>query len=133
MSLRHSTRIHPKIMSQRVLKYIICGGDYSIFHCNHKCGVCHGDVRQCLCTAQAPQKKKRKGETQCKGLEPSTSAAQSSQSSQTASNKELQRLYDKLKKKTRTTRGVPQGPAVAEPRTPRRAGRQREGVRRVYC
>ena len=85
-------------MSQRILKCIICGGDHSIFHCNHKCGVCNGDVRQCSCTTQAPQKK-RKGETQRKGAEPSTSASQSSQSSQNASYKELQRLYEKLQKK----------------------------------
>ena len=84
-------------MSQRILKCIICGGGHSIFHCNHKCGVCNGNVRQCLCTAEAPQKRKRNGQTKCKEPEPSTS--QSSQSSHSTSYKELQRLYEKLQKK----------------------------------
>ncbi|CAH3153979.1 unnamed protein product, partial [Porites lobata] len=31
--------------SQRILKCTVCGGDHSIFHCENKCGVCHGDNR----------------------------------------------------------------------------------------
>ena len=44
-------------MSQRTLKYTVCGGDHSIFHCENKCGVCHGDNRQCSCPEWPPQKK----------------------------------------------------------------------------
>lgn len=50
-------------MSQRILKCIVCGGDHSIFHCENKCGVCHGDNRQCSCSDQ-PRQKKRKAKQQ---------------------------------------------------------------------
>ena len=36
----------------------MCGGDHSIFHCENRCGVCHGDSRQSLCNECPPQKRK---------------------------------------------------------------------------
>ena len=39
----------------------MCGGDHSIFHCENKCGVCHGDNRKCSCSQQPPSKKKKSG------------------------------------------------------------------------
>ena len=30
-------------MAHRILKCTVCGGDHSSFHCENKCGVCHGD------------------------------------------------------------------------------------------
>lgn len=75
-------------MSQRILKCTICGSDHSIFHCENKCGVCHGDKRQCSCSERPPQKKKKKTSAQ----------ASSSSSSDAPSYKELQKLYDNLLK-----------------------------------
>ena len=46
-------------MSQRILKCTVCGGDHSIFHCENRCGVCHGDSRQCSCNERPPQKRKK--------------------------------------------------------------------------
>ena len=46
-------------MSQRILKCTVCGGDHSIFHCENRCGVCHGDSRQCSCNERLPQKRKK--------------------------------------------------------------------------
>ena len=46
-------------MSQRILKCTVCGGDPSIFHCENRCGVCHGDRRQCSCNERPPQKRKK--------------------------------------------------------------------------
>ena len=53
----------------------------------------------CVCARPRLHGKRNEKEKQRNGHEPSTSAAQSSQSSQTTSNKELRRLYDKLQKK----------------------------------
>ena len=47
-------------MSQRILKCTVCGGDHSIFHCENKCGLCHGDSRKCSCSEQPPASKKKK-------------------------------------------------------------------------
>ena len=38
----------------------MCGGDHSIFHCENKCGLCHGDNRKCSCSEQPPASKKKK-------------------------------------------------------------------------
>ena len=46
-------------MSQRILKCTVCGGDHSIFHCENKCGFCHGDNRECSCSEQPPPDKKK--------------------------------------------------------------------------
>ena len=75
-------------MSQRILKCIVCGGDHSIFHCEHKCSVCHGDNRQCSCTDQ-PQNKRKKTAKQQK---------QSSQSGGALSYNDLRKLYENLQK-----------------------------------
>ena len=68
-------------MSQRILKCTVCGGDHSIFHCENRCGVCHGDSRQCSCNERPPQKRKKT----------SKSTASSQQPADT--------LHDNLKKK----------------------------------
>ena len=47
-------------MSQRILKCTVCGGDHSIFHGKNKCGVCHGDNRECSCSEQPPPNEKKK-------------------------------------------------------------------------
>ena len=47
-------------MSQRILKCTVCGGDRSIFHGKNKCGVCHGDNRECSCSEQPPPNDKKK-------------------------------------------------------------------------
>lgn len=47
-------------MSQWILKCTICGGDHSIFQCENKCGVCHGNNCQYSCSKRPPQRKKRK-------------------------------------------------------------------------
>ena len=72
-------------MSQRILKCTICGGPHSIFHCNNKCGVCHGDNRECSRAERPPQKKKKK-------------TAQPTSQSSSQSYKELRKLYDNLLK-----------------------------------
>ena len=72
-------------MSQRTLKCTVCGGDHSIFHCENKCGVCHGDNRQCSCPERPPQKKKKK-------------TAKSSSNATDVSYDELRKMYDSLRK-----------------------------------
>ena len=47
-------------MSQRILKCTVYGGDPSIFHCENKWGLCHGDNRKCSCSEQPPAIKKQK-------------------------------------------------------------------------
>ena len=47
-------------MSQRMLKCTVCGGYHSVFHCENKCGVYHGDNRECSCSEQPPPSKKKK-------------------------------------------------------------------------
>lgn len=71
-------------MSQRTLKCTVCGGDHSIFHCENKCGVCHGDNRQCSCS-ERPQPKKKK-------------TAKSSSSTADNSHNELRKMYEALLK-----------------------------------
>ena len=74
-------------MSQRILKCTVCGGDHSIFHCENKCDVCHGDNPQCSSTNQ-PQNKRKKTAKQQK---------QSSQSDDAAlSYNDLRELYENL-------------------------------------
>ena len=68
-------------MSQRILKCTVCGSDHSIFHCENRCGVCHGDSRQRSCSERLPQKRKKT----------SKSTAFSQQAADT--------LHDDLKKK----------------------------------
>ena len=68
-------------MFQRILKCTMCGGDHSIFHCVNRCGVCHGDSRQCSCNERPPQKR----------IKISKSTASSQQPADT--------LHDDLKKK----------------------------------
>ena len=47
-------------MSQRTFKCPVCGCNCSIFHCENKCGICHGDNRECSFSEQpAPNKKKK--------------------------------------------------------------------------
>ena len=72
--------------SQRILKCTMCGGDHSIFHCENKCGICHGDNRKCSCSEQPPPSKKKKSGKQKKssGDEPSV--------------KDLRKLYHNLQK-----------------------------------
>ena len=72
-------------MSQRILKCTVCGGDQSIFHCENKCGVCHGDNRKCSCSEQPPSKKKKSGKQK-----------QSSGDQQSVAD--LCKLYDNLQK-----------------------------------
>ena len=74
-------------MSQRILKCTVCSGDHSIFHCENKCGVCHGDSRQCLCNERPPQKRKKI----------SKSTATSQQPADT-SHKDLKKKYESLQK-----------------------------------
>ena len=74
-------------MSQRTLKYTLCGGDHSIFHCENRCGVCHGDSRQCSCNERPPQKRKKT----------SKSTASSQQPADT-SHDDLKKKYESLQK-----------------------------------
>ena len=72
-------------MSQRILKCTVCGSNHSIFHCENKCGVCHGDNRKCSCSEQPPSKKKKSGKQK-----------QSSGDQQSVAD--LRKLYDNLQK-----------------------------------
>ena len=64
-----------------------CGGDHSIFHCENKCGVCHGDNRECSCSEQpSPNKKKKTGKQKL------------SSSGDQQSVKDLRKLYVNLQK-----------------------------------
>ena len=74
-------------MSQRILKCTVCGGDHSIFHCENRCGVCHGDSRQCSCNERPPQKRKKI----------SKSTASSQQPADT-SHDDLKKKYESLQK-----------------------------------
>ena len=74
-------------MSQRILKCTVCGGDHSIFHCENRCGVCHGDSRQCSCNERPPQKRKKT----------SKSTASSQQPADT-SHDDLKKKYESLQK-----------------------------------
>ena len=74
-------------MSQRILKCTVCSGDHSIFHCENKCGVCHGDSRQCSCNERPPQKRKKI----------SKSTASSQQPADT-SHDDLKKKYESLQK-----------------------------------
>ena len=74
-------------MSQRILKCTVCSGDHSIFHCENKCGVCHGDRRQCSCNERPPQKRKKI----------SKSTASSQQPADT-SHDDLKKKYESLQK-----------------------------------
>ena len=74
-------------MSQRILKCTVCGGDHSIFHCENRCGVCHGDRTQCSCNERPPQKRKKT----------SKSTASSQQPSGTSLD-ELKKKYESLQK-----------------------------------
>ena len=69
--------------SQRILKCTVCGGDHSIFHCENKCGVCHGDNRHCSCSERPQQKRKK--------------SAKSSASAET-SHDDLRKMYETLQK-----------------------------------
>ena len=80
-------------MSQRILKCTICGGPHSIFHCNNKCGVCHGDNRDCSCAERPPPQKKKKV-----AQPTSQSSSQSTSQSSPTSYKELRKLYNNLLK-----------------------------------
>ncbi|XP_067047209.1 uncharacterized protein [Acropora muricata] len=72
-------------MAHRILKCTVCGGDHSIFHCENKCGVCHGDNRKCSCSEQPPSKKKK-------------SRKQKQSSGDQQSVADLRKLYDNLQK-----------------------------------
>ena len=74
-------------MSQRILKCTVCGGDHSIFHCENRCGVCHGDRTQCPCNERLPQKRKKT----------SKSTASSQQPAGTSLD-DLKRKYESLQK-----------------------------------
>ena len=72
-------------MAHRILKCTVCGGDHSIFHCENKCGVCHGDNRKCSCSEQPPSKKKKlRKQKQSSGDQQSVA--------------DLHKLYDNLQK-----------------------------------
>ena len=72
-------------MAHRILKCTVCGGDHSIFLCENKCGVCHGDNRKCSCSEQPPSKKKK-------------SRKQKQSSGDQQSVADLRKLYDNLQK-----------------------------------
>ncbi|XP_067033659.1 restin homolog [Acropora muricata] len=74
-------------MPQRILKCTVCGGDHSIFHCENRCGVCHGDRTQCSCNERPPQKRKKT----------SKSTASSQQPAGTSLH-DLKRKYESLQK-----------------------------------
>ena len=57
-------------MSQRILKSTVCGGDHSIFHCENRCGVCHGDRTQCSCNERLPQKRKKTSKSTASSQQP---------------------------------------------------------------
>ena len=61
--------------------------DHSIFHCENRCGVCHGDNRQCSCNERPPQKRKKI----------SKSTASSQQPADT-SHDDLKKKYESLQK-----------------------------------
>ena len=71
------------------------GGDRSIFHCENKCGVCHGDNRKCSCSEQPPSKKKKsRKQKQSSGDQQSVASLQKSM---TNNKKRFQLIYDKTK------------------------------------
>ena len=72
-------------MSQRILKCTVCRGDHSIFHCENKCGICHGNNHKCSCSEQPRSKKKKSGE-------------QNQSSGDQQSVADLRKLYDNLQK-----------------------------------
>ena len=74
-------------MPQRILKCTVCGGDHSIFHCENRCGICHGDSRQCSCNERPPQKRKKTSN--------SKSTASSQQPADT-SHDNLKKKYESL-------------------------------------
>ena len=59
----------------------------SHFHCENRCGVCHGDSRQCSCNERPPQKRKKT----------SKSTASSQQPADT-SHDDLKKKYESLQK-----------------------------------
>ena len=59
----------------------------SHFHCENRCGVCHGDSRQCSCNERPPQKRKKI----------SKSTASSQQPADT-SHDDLKKKYESLQK-----------------------------------
>ena len=74
-------------MSQRILKYTVCGRNHSIFHCENRCGVCHGDSRRCLCNERPPQKRKK-----------TSKSTVSSQQPADTSHNDLKKKYESLQK-----------------------------------
>ena len=76
-----------RVMSWVLRHCTVCSGDHSIFHCENKCGVCHGDSRQCSCNERPPQKRKKI----------SKSTASSQQPADT-SHDDLKKKYESLQK-----------------------------------
>ena len=74
-------------MSQRILKCTVCGGDHSIFHCENRCGVCHGDSRQCSCNERPPQKRKKTSKSRASSQQPADT-----------SHDDLKKKYESLQK-----------------------------------
>ena len=89
-------------MSQRILKCTVCGGDHSIFHCENRCGVCHGDSRQCSCNERPPQKRKK-----------TSKSTASSQHPADTSHDDLKKKYELLQKDYKSGSGLPE-PAGTE-------------------
>ncbi|XP_068687227.1 early endosome antigen 1-like [Montipora foliosa] len=79
-------------MSQRILKCTVCGGDHSIFHCENRCGVCHGDSRQCSCNERLPQKRKKTSKSTASSQQP----ADISQDDLKKKYKSLQKDYKRV-------------------------------------
>ena len=52
-------------MSQRISKCTACGGDHFIFYCENKCGIWHGDNRECSCLEQPPPTGNKKNSSAC--------------------------------------------------------------------
>ena len=80
-------------MSRRILKCTVCGCNHSIFHCESKCGVCHGDNRERSCLEQPPLNKKKK-----------KSGKQKQSSGDQQSVKDLRKLYFNLQKEHKSIR-----------------------------
>ena len=57
-------------MSQRILKCTVCGGNHSIFHCENRSSVCHGDSRQCSCNERPLQKRKKTSKSTASSQQP---------------------------------------------------------------
>ena len=74
-------------MSQRILKCTVCGGDHSIFHCESRCGVCHGDRTQCSCNERPPQKRKKTSKPTASSQQPAGTSLD-----------ELKKKYESLQK-----------------------------------